>query len=370
MRFVVMVAVASLLCVGGGAAAQTADIGSQLRGLDVPKGLQQFLGAMVTKMQVLESQLETERADKVALQHRTRVLEEEHQEQISWLKRDRDALQNKTRVAEAELSNVLIVVAQLQKQTLANSKRLDQCEADTHPFIKEMDRRRAQTSDRCHGSEMQTVLTACCPAGDGVGHRRELQSSRGCDAFPDECPNSCATVFTEFYDGCHETLAGMPAIEQAKFDSFYIACTETAQQAAAMLDGASPAMIFHVVVVDEEAEQQAAMSNGGSGSAPSHFGDVNLPLAPAPPSSNGAVAAQEFRRVCTTANLATCVPDCNGELLILFLLCSHVVNAHTDATLDVFAAVTYGFLLSIEIDGRGTVMTCNVMDMLYAWVGQ
>lgn len=48
--------------------------------------------------------------------------------------------------------------------------------------------------------------------------------------------------------------------------------------------------------------------------------------------------------MCTTANLATCVPACN--------------------------AVTYGFLLSIEIDGRGTVMTCNKHGDIYSWQGQ
>ena len=147
-----------------------------------------------------------------------------------------------------------------------------------------------------------------------------------------------------------------------------------------VLDGATTAMIFHVVVLDPEASQQAAMANGGSALAP--FGPVVLPAGnsacwsgeytvtfccdvskgptgdvscwsgtfnflfccpspvsppasppPAPPSTTepagGAVVAQEFRRVCTTANLATCVPECN--------------------------AVTYGFLLSIEIDGKGTV---------------
>ena len=50
--------------------------------------------------------------------------------------------------------------------------------------------------------------------------------------------------------------------------------------------------------------------------------------APSPPPT-GAVAVQEFRRVSTTANLATCVPACS--------------------------AVTHGFLLSIEVDGKGTV---------------
>ena len=69
---------------------------------------------------------------------------------------------------------------------------------------------------------------------------------------------------------------------------------------------------------------------------------------PPPPSgaagAGGAVAAQEFRRVCTTENLRTCVPECN--------------------------AVTYGYLLSIEIDGKGTVMTCNKMEGRFSWVGQ
>eukprot|EP01051_Picozoa_sp_SAG22_P010414 SAG22_NODE_937_length_6418_cov_124.858680_6_plen_543_part_00 len=222
--------------------------------------------------------------------------------------------------------------------------RLDQCEAKTSPFIQEMEHRRLQQEEQCRGTGMQTMVASCC--SDGGGHRRELQG--GCSAFPDTCSPSCAQAFTQFYEGCHEDLiAGMAAAEQAEFDNFYGDCTEAAQQAAAALEGASPAMIFHVVVVDQEAEQQAAMANGdgGSGSDLSQFGPVNLPPTPSPPSdASGAVAAQEFRRVCTTVNLATCVPECN--------------------------AVTYGFLLSIEIDGRGTVMTCNVMNMLYAWVGQ
>ena len=196
---------------------------------------------------------------------------------------------------------------------------------------------------------MQTMLTTCCPDGGGSGgHRRGLQSGHGCAAFPDTCSTACATVFTEFYEACREDMiAGMPAAEQAQFDTFYGECTEAAQQAAAALEGASPAMIFHVVVVDQEAEQQAAAANGGGGGGKSGpLGPVVLPPAPAPapaPASDGAVAAQEFRRVCTTANLATCVPDCNGgflrviELLVVFLLCGHIVDAHTDATLDVSA---------------------------------
>ena len=106
------------------------------------------------------------------------------------------------------------------------------------------------------------------------------------------------------------------------------AWSEKQQQIAMVLDGATTAMIFHVVVLDPEAAQQAAMANGGSSSAPApQLGPVVLP--PPSPPAGGAVAAQEFRRVCTPANLATCVPACN--------------------------VVTYGFLLSIEIDSKGTV---------------
>ena len=32
--------------------------------------------------------------------------------------------------------------------------------------------------------------------------------------------------------------------------------------------------------------------------------------------------------------------------------------------------LTYGYLLSIEIDRRGTVMTCNKVDGIFSWQGQ
>eukprot|EP01052_Picozoa_sp_SAG31_P022981 SAG31_NODE_1859_length_7052_cov_4.965051_1_plen_1196_part_00 len=293
----------------------------------------------------------------VGLQNRTQVLEDTAaRAELKQVKREKDAVQNKTRVVQAELSkekkrNAVLRVEVTEIQSMLyqffnkTNTRLDQCEAKSNPFIQEMDHRQLQQTEQCYGSGMQTMLATCCPGGGGSGgHRRELQSDHGCAAFPDTCSVGCSAIYNDFYEDCHESIiTSMPAAEQAEFDNFYGDCTEVAQQAAAVLEGASPAMIFHVVVVDQEAEQQAAMSNGGSGSGTSQFGPVNLPPAPASP-SDGAVAAQEFRRICTTANLATCVPDCN--------------------------AVTYGFLLSIEIDGRGTVMTCNVMDMLYAWVGQ
>ena len=48
--------------------------------------------------------------------------------------------------------------------------------------------------------------------------------------------------------------------------------------------------------------------------------------------------------MCAKANLVSCAPACDEQ--------------------------TYGFLLSIEIDGRGTVMTCNKVDGVFSWQGQ
>eukprot|EP01052_Picozoa_sp_SAG31_P015139 SAG31_NODE_964_length_10697_cov_6.821004_6_plen_1479_part_01 len=263
----------------------------------------------------------------------------------------RQSAEMKGEVAELKLalhetSNITRTETEmLTAQVLQHGEQLDQCKEETSSFVREMERRRLQTAEHCEGVAMQTMLASCCPTEGGGGHRRELQSSHGCAGFPDTCSASCTTVYTEFYESCHESIiASMPATEQTQFDGFYNTCTEAAQQAAAALEGASPAMIFHVVVIDPEAEQQAAMFNGGSSPDTSHFGPVDLPNAPPPTPASGAVAAQEFRVVCTLANLTVCTPECNS--------------------------FTYGFLLSMEVDGRGTVMTCNVMDGSYAWQGQ
>ena len=109
-------------------------------------------------------------------------------------------------------------------------------------------------------------------------------------------------------------------------------------------------MIFHVLVVGEGSAQAGSMFPAGGTNPPL---DPLQPLAPAPPppglptpapSPTGASTAQEFRRVCTRTNLATCAPVCDET--------------------------TYGYLLSIEIDGRGTVMTCNKVDGTFSWQGQ
>ncbi|MDA8639361.1 hypothetical protein N9L31_00160 [bacterium] len=385
MRFVAVVAAAFLLCAGGGAA-QKIDISDQLRGLDVPEGLQQFLGAMVTEMQglknenaelqkeqkrtravevelrqdntVVQAKLEQVTKDKEALENKTQIMEAELRQENAWLKHDRDALQNKTQIIEGQLfqekkrrMQLSIEVREVQSALYQFSNktntdytsitvRLDQCEANTSPFIQEMNRRRIQEDTLCRGSGLTAMFQACCPSGSLTGHgHRILQLSEGCDALPETCSASCAPLFIEYFEGCQEMLDDLAPDQRQMFVGFYGGCQEVEQAAAAMLEDARPAMIFHVVVMSEAEAQQTQMFGGGSAPAPP-VGPV--PLSPNP--ARGAEIAQEFRRVCTTANLTVCVPQCNR--------------------------LTYGFLLSIEIDGRGTVMTCNVMDGLYAWVGQ
>eukprot|EP01045_Picozoa_sp_COSAG04_P008600 COSAG04_NODE_480_length_13676_cov_4.040657_1_plen_998_part_00 len=59
--------------------------------------------------------------------------------------------------------------------------------------------------------------------------------------------------------------------------------------------------------------------------------------------AEGGTPVHMLRRVCSAANLTACVPPCHGT--------------------------TSGYLLSIEIESRGTVMTCNKVDSIFSWEG-
>eukprot|EP01050_Picozoa_sp_SAG11_P041646 SAG11_NODE_18774_length_481_cov_2.130890_1_plen_113_part_01 len=81
--------------------------------------------------------------------------------------------------------------------------RLDQCEADTNPFIQEMNRRRMQEDALCRRSGLTVMLEACCPSGFTMGNgHRILQLTEGCDALPETCSASCAPLFIEYFEGC------------------------------------------------------------------------------------------------------------------------------------------------------------------------
>eukprot|EP01050_Picozoa_sp_SAG11_P016545 SAG11_NODE_2270_length_3595_cov_15.410755_1_plen_693_part_00 len=308
-----------------------------LAAFDIDPALKQFIGSMYEEFQAdkaalradLQGQLNDERRKNEAQRKENQL----QAGQIAALQAALHEFSNKTRAEASQLK------ANVQNITV----RLDQCEAETAPFAAMMNRRRIQEDTLCRGSGLTAMFQACCPSRSSMGNgHRILQLSEGCDALPQTCSASCAPLFIEYFEGCQGMLDDLAPDQRQMFVGFYGGCQEVEQAAAAMLEDARPAMIFHVVVMSEAEAQQAQMFGGGNAPAPP-IGPIG-PLPPSPSPAGGAEIAQEFRRVCTTANLTVCVPQCNR--------------------------LTYGFLLSIEIDGRGTVMTCNVMDMLYAWVGQ
>ena len=96
-------------------------------------------------------------------------------------------------------------------------------------------------------------------------------------------------------------------------DGFFVQCEETEESTAVALAGATPAMMYRLVVVDDEADSQAAFFGGGglSPSPPTGFNPVVLPPIGPPPRPSGSAGAgevQEFRRVCSVANLTVCAP--------------------------------------------------------------
>eukprot|EP01050_Picozoa_sp_SAG11_P013574 SAG11_NODE_1595_length_4611_cov_7.390957_4_plen_326_part_00 len=268
---------AFLLCAGGGAAHQPPDISQLggLGGLDM-EGLKQFIGSMWTHF---EGQI--------------------------------DELKGRVDSCEAQGKNEDPVFMRRQTQE--------------------------QSSSACGIEAVQSMLAVCCPGGEaGNGHR--LLQADGCDSLPPTCSLECSSQFISIFENCQ----GQPVLEQlppgqlARWTGFLGQCQEVQQSAAELsVADAQPAMIFHCLVLDDAAQSHAEM-----------FGEVTSPVlplgplrpivtppSPTPASDGGAAQVQEFRRVCTRANLTVCAPPCNQA--------------------------SDGFLLSILIGGRDTMMTCN-----------
>eukprot|EP01052_Picozoa_sp_SAG31_P014913 SAG31_NODE_943_length_10852_cov_22.874454_4_plen_287_part_00 len=236
MRFVAVVMVAFLLCPGGGAA-QKIDIGNQLEGLNVPEGLQQFLGSMMSEIQGL-------RNENVVLQNRAQVVEKELRGEISWLKKDRDAFENQTRVVEEELRKenaaLRLEVKELQGQTRRDIRRiharLDQCEANS--FSEMVERRQTQEqTPACSREAVDSMLAVCCASGASTGNGHRLQESVGCDSLPPTCSIQCSYQFISIFDSCQDQalMRGLSAEQLADWTLFHSACSEVEAQSADMM---------------------------------------------------------------------------------------------------------------------------------------
>ena len=89
--------------------------------------------------------------------------------------------------------------------------------------------------------------------------------------------------------------------------------------------------------LDAQVVQGASDATGPHAALVALVAGAGASSSPPPPPASGGVAVKEFRRICTKADLATCAPKC--------------------------LALTNGFLLSIEIDGRGTTMTVRFASL-------
>lgn len=206
------------------------------------------------------------------------------------------------------------------------------------------------------------AMNSCCPSGGG--HRRTQVGAGGGGStctLPLVCPSmACASSFAQFFEACSDSMrTQMAPGHYAQYRQLYTGCQELQAGQATLFRGASPVRMFSVVVVPSEADAQMAtmfphasppplITPIGGLPPPPPAPSLPTPPPPTPPSSGNAggaaTAALEFQRVCTQGNLTICAPPC--------------------------VAATRGYLLSIEIDGMGTVMTCIKVHNLYSWQGQ
>eukprot|EP01051_Picozoa_sp_SAG22_P004372 SAG22_NODE_232_length_14402_cov_58.042159_2_plen_579_part_00 len=287
---------------------------------------EQDLSAVFKRLDSLDQQLHKERQDKAAL---------------------RAELADERRANLLQARQIAALQAALHEFTNKTEARLDQCEAGTHPFIGEMERRRMQDEDEetlCRGSGLSAMFASCCPtSGGNGGHRRFLQS-QGCDVLPDTCPSDCAPLFIEFFEGCQGMINDLNPAEQQEMAGLYADCSEVQQQSAMANLQPVDVKMFRITI-NQEVEQQAAMANSGSTAPSPPFGPVVLPPGGSSPTpgSDEATDVEQYHAQCTTANILTCVPACN--------------------------ATHHGFELLATIDGTDTKFSCNLANQLFSWVG-
>jgi hypothetical protein len=198
------------------------------------------------------------------------------------------------------------------------------------------------------------VMDACCPATPG-GHRRAQDTT--CP-LPDTCPSAaCAAVFVAYHDDCALELQGHSAeLPLPQFAGFYASCQELASGAGQMLLQPVAVQMFRVLVNTEGAARAGSMFPGGGdgGDGGGGYGqplDPLQPVTPVPPSpppdatagSGEATGVTQYHAVCTSADVASCVPACNAE--------------------------HHGYELLATIDGTDTKFSCNLAHGLYSWMG-
>jgi hypothetical protein len=277
------------------------------------------------RMETMRREMDGLRADKVALAERVTRLEE------------KDCDETLAAAAEEEPK---------QEKDQSTERTADMGANSTH--------RRAQAGQACERvRDFQALsaaaMDACCPP-NGAGHRRFLQAS--CD-LPTVCPSAaCAAVFVPYMTDCGAMLAATPGVPLVDFESLVASCAEMQTGARELLQPVAVQM-FRVLVNTEGTAHAGSMFAGsdGQGEGDGHGHPVDplqpaTPIPPAPPDGMGGAdetAVAQYHAVCTSANVVSCVPDCNME--------------------------HHGYALLATIDGTDTKFSCNVAHGLFSWMG-
>ena len=144
-------------------------------------------------------------------------------------------------------------------------------------------------------------------------------------------------------------VAATPGVPVADFQSLATSCVEMQAGTGEMLQPVAVQM-FRVLVNTEGAAQAGTMfpggkDNGGAGQPLDPLRPVT-PVPPPPPDGTGAgdeTAVQQYHPVCTSVDVASCVPTCSAE--------------------------HHGYELLATIDGTDTKFSCNLAHGLYSWMG-
>jgi hypothetical protein len=152
---------------------------------------------------------------------------------------------------------------------------------------------------------------------------------------------------------CATMIAATPGVPVADFQSFAASCAEM-QAGSSLLLPASQVLQFRILVNTEGTAQASTMfpggQNGAGGAGHGDPLDPLQPLTPVPPPPPGdaveggdETAVQQYHAVCTSADVASCMPTCN--------------TGH------------HGYELLATIDGTDTKFGCNLAHGLYSWMG-
>ena len=222
-------------------------------------------------------------------------------------------------------------------------------EKDCETLAEEKQEKEEDNGDEGAGGQLTQRATAM---GTTNSTRRRAQAGLACERVRDFQALTAAAMDAgvPYMTDCAAMVAATPGVPVADFQSLAASCAELQVGTGEMLQPVAVQM-FRVLVNTEGAAHSGAMfpdsgkDNGGAGQPLDPLQPM-APVPPPPPDGTGAgdeTAVQQHHAVCTSADVASCVPACNAE--------------------------HHGYELLATIDGTDTKFSCNLAYGLYSWMG-